>query len=58
MAGLPLAGKTIFWAASWLCTSPFTNEWPHISSPPAASRMTARTSPIVVASASNVFLRI
>src|SRR6516225_9073479 len=58
ISGLPAAGNTIFWAASWLCTSVDTTEWPHTSSPPPIARTTARTRPAIVAIASKVFLRI
>src|SRR5215469_11433119 len=58
ISGLEAAGNTIFWAASWLCTSVATTECPHSSSPPPTARTTASTRPAIVAIASNVFLRI
>src|SRR5215472_10325339 len=58
ISGLLAAGKTIFWAASWLCTSVLTTECPHSSSPPPIAMTTASTRPAIVATASNVFLRI
>src|SRR5215469_15423809 len=57
IAGLLAGGKTIFWAASWLCTWVFTTECPHSSSPPPTARTTASTSPATVATASKVLLR-
>src|SRR5215469_3604300 len=58
ISGLPAAGNTIFWAASWLCTSVLTTECPHSSSPPPIARTAASTRPAMVAIASNVRLRI
>src|SRR5215831_3959060 len=58
IAGLVAGGNTIFCAASWVCTSVLTTECPHSSRPPAAASTIASTRPAVVASASNVLLRI
>src|SRR6266487_340301 len=58
IAELVAGGNTIFWAASWLCTSLLTTECPQSSSPPPIARTTASTRPAIVASASNVLLRI
>src|SRR5437879_8818270 len=58
IAELLAGGNTIFWAASWLCTSVLITEWPQSSIPPPIARTTASTRPAMVASASNVLLRI
>src|SRR5262249_5245966 len=58
IAGLVAGGNTIFWAASWVCTSVLTTECPHSSSPPPTASTTASTTPAMVASASKVLLRI
>src|SRR5215831_490661 len=58
IGALLAGGNTIFWAASWVCTSLLITECPQSSSPPPIARTTARTRPAVVASASNVLLRI
>jgi hypothetical protein len=56
--GLPFAGKSIFWAASWVCTLLSAKLWAHTSRPPAMTRMIATTSPPVASKASNVLRRI
>src|SRR5690348_13141267 len=58
ISGLLAAGKTIFWAASWLCTWLDVKEWPHASNPPATSKIAASARPATTMSASNVLLRI
>ena len=58
ISGLLAAGNTIFWAASWLCTLELMTECPQSSIPPPIARTTASTRPAIVASASNVLLRI
>ena len=58
IAALVAGGNTIFCAASWLCTSELMTECPQSSIPPPIARTTASTRPAIVASASNVLLRI
>src|SRR5215471_7507063 len=58
MGALLAGGNTIFWAASWVCTSLLITEWPQSSNPPPIAKTTASTRPAIVASASKVLLRI